>query len=736
MIEDTKDLASKFINNTNQHIFLTGKAGTGKTTFLRSMVKLTHKKTVIAAPTGIAAINAQGVTLHSLFQLPFGSYVPDDNFIPRSTTLNFTTPKSLGGKLKMNNIKRQLIREIELLIIDEVSMLRADLLDAIDATLRQIRRSKKSFGGVQILFIGDLLQLPPVVKDAEWAVLKNYYSSQYFFNALALRNNPPIFIEFEKVYRQSNADFIEILNHLRNNHLTKEDVDSLNTHFLPQDEISKREGYIYLTTHNSKADSINKRELNKLKTDTFIYEAEIQDDFSEYSYPVEKDLYLKEGAQVMFIKNDPTGEQRFFNGKIGQVCYLEDNEIEVQFEDSSEKVKVEKYTWENKRYELNKETNEIEEKVLGTFTHYPLKTAWAITIHKSQGLTFEKAVLDVNDVFAPGQMYVALSRLRGLEGLILSEKIQLKVFNIDESIDGFYKTKKPVGELSNSYQDANKQYIVDYVIDAYDYSQTLSSFYTHERTYDDITKTSVKFEHKEWAMALTQKVKGIKDVADKFIVQLKNAVAKDVDVNYLKERVDASKKYFDPLLQKTELFINDKLNVLSGQKKVKAYMGEIDALRLLILRHRQSIVKTESFIEAVIKNEEFTINLVHTLPTLKQIKAEKEKGEKKNKQKSDKPTEIETLELFNQDLSIADIAGQRGMTEMTILGHLVKCVEGGKLDALKIISKDALTEILACKRKLGTDYKKPIKEELNDKYDYPEISIAFAYEVFLKKENE
>ena len=420
-------IASKLINQTNRHLFLTGKAGTGKTTFLKYISEYTHKNSIVAAPTGIAAINAGGVTLHSLFHLPFGSFIPSNDRIKEyNITTQINTPQSLIKDLKMNSSKRKMLKELELLIIDEVSMVRADLLDAIDTVLRYIKRQKnRSFGGVQLLLIGDLLQLPPVVKEGEWNYLNPYYPGIYFFNAKALQQNKPLHIELNKIYRQSDKIFISLLNNLRDNSLTKEDIELLNKHYKPSFKPKRDDGYIFLTTHNRKADEINRQSLKDLPGKIFIYDAEIDGDFNEYLFPVEFKLELKKGAQVMFIKNDYSGEQRYFNGKIGLISYLSSDRIEVSFNDGTPPAAVEHYIWENKKFSLNKGTNEIEENIKGTFSHYPIKLAWAITVHKSQGLTFKKAIIDVSRAFAPGQIYVALSRLVSLDGLVLTGPVPL-----------------------------------------------------------------------------------------------------------------------------------------------------------------------------------------------------------------------------------------------------------------------------------------------------------------------
>ncbi|MFO0435098.1 MAG: ATP-dependent RecD-like DNA helicase, partial [Sphingobacteriaceae bacterium] len=441
-------LASKFINQTNRHVFLTGKAGTGKTTFLKYIIQHTHKKAAIVAPTGIAAINAGGTTIHSMFQLPFGSFVPVQSYQQKGGSfIQLNDRQSLFKNHQMNKTKRAIIRELELLIIDEVSMLRADLLDAIDAMMRSVRgRTYLPFGGVQVLFIGDMYQLPPVVKDEEWQVLSEFYKSIYFFDSIVLQNDPPIYIELDKIYRQNDQQFISVLNNLRDNKVTRTDVELLNRYYKPQFKQQVNDNYITLTTHNHKANKINKDFLAELKGDSFYYQAEIKDDYPENLFPLEQTLELKKGSQVMFIKNDISGNQNYFNGKLAKVVDLSNKEIFVEFEDG-QKIKLEKYKWENKRYIVNDLTNEIEEEVIGEFVHYPVKLAWAITVHKSQGLTFDKAIIDVADAFAPGQVYVALSRLRDLNGLILTSPINFNSISSDQHVTDFSNTKNEGAEL-------------------------------------------------------------------------------------------------------------------------------------------------------------------------------------------------------------------------------------------------------------------------------------------------
>ncbi|MDZ4329477.1 MAG: AAA family ATPase, partial [Flavobacterium sp.] len=407
----------RFINQTHRSVFLTGKAGTGKTTLLREIIQTTHKNTVVVAPTGIAALNAGGVTIHSMFQLPFGGFIPDNSSPQFSESTKFETKATLRRHFKMSGLKKSVIRNMELLIIDEVSMLRADLLDAMDYMMQTVRKKNSAFGGVQVLYIGDLLQLPPVIRDEEWRTLKTYYKGKFFFHSHVVQQNPPLYIELSKIFRQTDDTFISVLNNLRNNQISQQDIQTLNQYVKPDFDLKANKGYITLTTHNNKADSMNAQALEDLEGKLVTYKPEITGDFPDKIFPVEQQLQLKVGAQIMFVKNDLSFDKHYFNGKMGIIKSLSSQEILVHFPEENKTIEVEKYEWQNIRYKVDETTKEIEEEVLGTFVHYPIKLAWAITVHKSQGLTFDKAALDVSQVFLPGQAYVALSRLRSLEGL-------------------------------------------------------------------------------------------------------------------------------------------------------------------------------------------------------------------------------------------------------------------------------------------------------------------------------
>lgn len=418
------ELAESYVEQTGQHVFLTGKAGTGKTTFLQKLQNTCSKRMITTAPTGVAALNAGGVTLHSFFQLPFGPFVPGSEAFEGDQQRQFRFSKE----------KKRIIQSLDLLVIDEISMVRADLLDAVDAALRRHRRSKEPFGGVQLLLIGDLHQLSPVAKQDEWKLLQDHYDSVYFFSSHALARTRFITIELEHIYRQSDHCFIQILNKVRDNELDQESVQKLNTRYCPDFEPGREQGYITLTSHNKKAQNINQGRLQELKGKEYCFSARISGDFPAHIYPTPAELLLKRGAQVMFLRNDPSQDKLFYNGKIGRISHISQDEIQVLCPDRQEPIQVEPLTWENIKYSLHPETKEIQEEVAGTFTQYPLKLAWAITIHKSQGLTFERAIIDVQNAFTPGQVYVALSRCKSLEGIVLSSTLASRGMGPDEAI--------------------------------------------------------------------------------------------------------------------------------------------------------------------------------------------------------------------------------------------------------------------------------------------------------------
>lgn len=427
-------LANDFVEQTSHHIFLTGKAGTGKTTFLRHLKERTPKRMIVTAPTGVAAINARGVTLHSFFQLPFAPFVPGSEAYGEMS------------QHRMSKEKINIIKSLDLLVIDEISMVRSDLLDGVDAVLRRYRRRNEPFGGVQLLMIGDLYQLPPVVRDEDWNILTQYYESCYFFSSNALRRTEMVSIELKHIYRQSDESFIQLLNRVRNNRMDENTLEKLNSRYIPTFQTRKEENYITLTTHNRNADEINKTRLRELNSTPFTFQATIEGDYPEYIYPTSKSLVLKKDAQVMFVRNDISEEKLYYNGKIGKITHIAKDNIMVKCPGDLKEIRVERIVWENVKYTLNEETKAIEEEVIGLFTQYPMRLAWAITIHKSQGLTFEKAIIDAHAAFAHGQVYVALSRCKTFEGMVLKSPVSMRsLAKTDHTVSQF---------MEHTYQNA------------------------------------------------------------------------------------------------------------------------------------------------------------------------------------------------------------------------------------------------------------------------------------------
>lgn len=462
------EFVEELVLHTDAHIFLTGRAGTGKTTFLKSLPSKTAKRMAVVAPTGVAAINAGGQTIHSFFQLPFGPQIPED---PKTSSprREFRSQSLASQFQKIRKQKLQLMRGLDLLIIDEISMVRADVLDAVDAVLRRARRSSRPFGGLQLLMIGDVHQLAPVAKPEEWEVLAPYYDTTYFFGSHVLRETPYVCVELDHIYRQHDSDFIRILNKVRDNQMDAECIELLNSRYKPDFVPKESEGYITLTTHNYQADQINGAKLEALKGRKLLFEAEVDGIFSESMYPTKETLELKVGAQVMFIKNDPNPEKEYYNGKIGILTDYDEKEGTVEVLCGSERITVPRVRWPNMEYRLNEETQVVEEQEIGSFVQIPLRLAWAVTIHKSQGLTFDKLIVDAGQAFAHGQVYVALSRCTSLEGLVLKTRISPSALFSDYKVDGFVgqiperePSREKVDRLRHQYELENMLELIDF----------------------------------------------------------------------------------------------------------------------------------------------------------------------------------------------------------------------------------------------------------------------------------
>ena len=572
-------LAWQFIENTGTHLFLTGKAGTGKTTFLRKLKRESPKRMVVIAPTGIAAINAGGVTIHSFFQIPFAPYVPESSF----STNGQATYRFRFGKEKIN-----IIRSMDLLVIDEISMVRADLLDAVDEMLRRYRDRHKPFGGVQLLMIGDLQQLAPVVKDEEWQMLKKYYDTPYFFSSRALKQTEYCTIELKTVYRQSDGAFLDLLNRIRENHCDPQVLEALNRRYLPDFQPRKEEGYIRLVTHNYQAQRINNYELEQLPGRSYAFRATIDGKFPEYSYPTDELLELKKGAQVMFVKNDSSGEHRYYNGMIGEVTDLSADSIEVRAKDSTATFLLQEEEWANAKYVLDEESKEIVEDIEGTFRQFPLKLAWAITIHKSQGLTFERAIIDASSSFAHGQTYVALSRCKTLEGLVLSAPLSAKAVISDRAVDRFTEEARRNEPDEDRFHSLQRTYFHELLSGLFDFRPLEQSLQRYVRLIDEhLYKLYPKqlAAYKAEAERFHEKVV---IVAQKFGMQYNRLI--DAAQNYatdetLQERIAAGAGYFKKEMEPQYLVLIKERVLATDNKELKKQLNtakeELNTLFLL-----------------------------------------------------------------------------------------------------------------------------------------------------------
>jgi AraC-like DNA-binding protein len=718
-----QEFAEQFINYTNQSVFLTGKAGTGKTTFLKNIVASTHKQTAIVAPTGIAALNAGGVTIHSFFQLPFAGFIPDfSNEIITDGSIKLETKTTLMRHFRHNKSRQQLIRSLELLIIDEVSMLRADLLDAIDWVLKNIRKINEPFGGVQVLFIGDLHQLPPIVKNEEWKYLSRYYAGVYFFNAQVIKDQAPIYVELTKIYRQQDDVFISTLNKLRNNQLDAESLAVVNQKVVSNFNHDNNQGYITLTTHNNKADVINQRELGKLKDKAFVFAAEITGDFPPHINPIESSLQLKVGAQVMFVKNDTSFDKQFYNGKMARVIELNNLEVVVECLEDKKRIEVAKHEWENIRYATDTNAGEIKEEIIGTFVQFPLKLAWAITVHKSQGLTFDKAILDVQDVFAPGQAYVALSRLRSLEGLIMLSPMRITGISTDNSIIQYSDGALSPQQLAAILPKAIKNNLYAQLIKTYDWIEMAAQWASFEKSCQAHSKSSIKGELTPWIKAQNFSIQNVLDPARKFKNQLDALfLAPNYSPEKVLERVQASVNYFFPIFDTVYQSLIKKIIEIGRVKKNKALLEELQELEEALLETILNLKKTAIVVEHIafgkkidketcfgeeIKNYKIAriAKVKHSLINSNELfmatnqddqhdslffnsSTSKKKNAPKEKKK---PTSEITLEYFESGLSVGDIALKRQLTTNTIYGHLADLVKNEKITIEQLLDEETL----------------------------------------------
>lgn len=702
------ELAWTIIETTGANLFLTGKAGTGKTTFLKNLRKHTSKRMVVLAPTGIAAINAEGVTIHSFFQLPLSPYIP-------GTTFNHGENKYQ----KFNKVKRDILRTLDLLVIDEISMVRADLLDAVDSVMRSYRDYGKPFGGVQLLLIGDLQQLSPVIKDNEWELLKSVYDTPYFFSSKALVQASYHTVELKTVYRQQDVSFISLLNKIREKKADETTLAELNKRYIPGFTQSKDSNYIRLTTHNYQAQAVNDHELAQLQSEEHTYTAEVEGVFPETSYPADKQLVLKQGAQVMFIKNDL--EKRFFNGMIGEVVSLDSNSIVVKSKESGEAFSLEKAEWANCKYTIDNETKEIKETVEGVFRQYPLRLAWAITIHKSQGLTFDHAIIDISHSFAHGQAYVALSRCRTLEGIILSAPLQREAIIADSVVDTFVGNIDKYTPSEATVSMLQQKYMVQILDELFDFIHLQSSFNMLLRTIDE------HFYHKYPKLLAEYKRVGTKfseliDVSRKFKIQYTRLAGNCIENAVLEERVRKAAAYFSIKLSEFDILCS-KTKVTTDNKQLKKQFNDrfttfVDELSLKI-----GLFKHE-------RSNEVRFSVADLLSTKAKILLGKNEPETKHtkKAKTPKPPKIPTREIsYNMyigGMSIEQIANERKLTYGTIFSHLLGYVESGEIDAWQLIPQEHAKKL---QEYFKSGHRPTSLAEINESLDmtmpYSEISL-------------
>lgn len=716
-------LAWNIIEKTSANLFLTGKAGTGKTTFLKRLKELSPKRMIVLAPTGIAAINAGGMTIHSFFQLPFSPYVP-------GTTFGSGDQK----RYQFSKLKRNIIRSIDLLVIDEISMVRSDLLDAIDSVLRQYRkRHDLPFGGVQLLMIGDLQQLAPVVTPQEEHLLGQHYDTPFFFSSNALKQVGYLTVELKKIYRQQDEQFISLLNQIRENKASEATLQALNQRYIPNFVPPKEGNYIRLTTHNAPAQYINEQQLAALPAQSFSFTADIEGDFPETSYPADFKLTLKPGAQVMFIKNDP--QHRFYNGMIGEVIGVKTDEngskIIVRSKDSGEEFELEKMEWTNAKYTLNEKTKEIEETVEGKFMQYPLRLAWAITIHKSQGLTFEHAIIDASHSFTHGQTYVALSRCKTLEGMVLSEPLSRGAIISSQTVDTF--TSQLAAPSQEQISSLELQYIIYCISELFD-------FYSIRASYEHLMRCLVEFFNGKYPRVVSEYqklqvvLKSLIAVSDKFRVQYTGMLARNPDVRQaeLQDRIHKGAMYFldkigilSDLIRKSNLDTDNKVARKQFEDRFSVFSEDVK-LKERLLKYECSAEFTVT--DYLKKKAQFL--LLDADASSDSGSGRKSRRQKKpNEPKVPKtPTREISYNLYKQGMTLEQIAAERGFVKDTIAGHLASYVKEGKIGLRALISsahEKKIRDFMKAHPEL--EHFSEIKEALGAGIDYYEIKLVHDF---------
>lgn len=679
------ELAWNIIEQTGANLFLTGKAGTGKTTFLKKLTKHSSKRMIVLAPTGIAAINAGGVTIHSFFQLPLSPYIPGTTFDRSDKNKYF----------RFSKMKRSIIRTLDLLIIDEISMVRADLLDAIDVVMRRFRDHSRPFGGVQLLMIGDVQQLSPVIKEEEWALLNTVYETPYFFSSKALNLSEYHIVELKKVYRQQDVDFIYLLNQIRENRATDETLKLLNSRYIPDFKPEKNSDFIRLTTHNHPAQMINERELNSLPTEAYTFNAEIEGTFPESSYPADERLVLKNNAQVMFIKNDP--DKRFYNGMIGEVVSVNENGIMVRCKNGGNAFRLEKTEWTNSKYTLDNISNEIKETTEGFFRQYPLRLAWAITVHKSQGLTFDHAIIDVSRSFAHGQTYVALSRCKTLDGIVLSAPLHREAIINDNILDKFIcgvESKKPTLATLSLLK---KNYIIRLLDELFDFVRLQSSYNLFLRTLDE-------HFYRKYPKLLTECKRvgllfdNLIDISRRFRSQYVRILNENnnPDSLILQDRINKAAIYFYENINPF-VVLCDKINVDTDNKFLKKQFEDRFEIFYNELEFKNKILEYECGTDIMFSAADYLkmkANILIGMDCKKHNTLHTKKVKDINiPQKTKTSTRQVSFDMFSSGMSLKQIADERGLTSGTIFNHLAFYVKSGLLDINRIVPSEHIKEI-------------------------------------------
>jgi len=675
-INRERALAKSFALHTNRNIFLTGKAGTGKTTLLKEILKETDKNYLVTAPTGVAAINAGGITLHSLLFLPLKTFLPV-RFSNHSGDV-FCDQSQLVKHQKFNREKLDLLLELELLVIDEISMVRADVFDVIDYTLRRIRRNPAPFGGVQLLIIGDLFQLSPVVRHEVEPVLREFYKSPYFFDSTVWSISQMVTIELIKVYRQEEQKFVDILNQIREGTRDQSIVDELNKKYISNPEYSN---IITLTTHNRKADKINGDELAKLENEEKSLSAKVSGRFPKSAFPTLEEIVLKEGAQVMFVRNHP--EELYFNGKIGKVTKLGEEIVKVKTTDGKS-ILVDKIDWKNMKYQVNPETGKIEQEEIGSFTQFPLRLAWAVTVHKSQGLTFDEVILDLEGSFASGQMYVALSRCRSLEGLSLSTKVKLENIIVDQRIVRFSEEQKKDDNLESLLAEEKKIFGDQKFKKSFRIGKVSANLNLWREVILD-----KEIPHQADALLLVDELQSefdkLSDVAETFSKRLTLMMDDtSVDDDHIKNRSYKAIQYFtneihEKILKK--IFVHGaEYSVKSG---VKRYLREVEDVEDAIWKIVERLYAIE-FKGKKLYKEDVKHQRKNPSRPKKKEKVKKVKGE----------TYSKTLQMFQEGKALSLIAKERELTLGTIETHISKLIKDGKVSIFDVMKEKKVEKAL------------------------------------------